>query len=246
MRVVAGNCRGTGAVLNVCIGFVPDWVKILNYDDDAALSPYAHWNKYFSTDAEIEGYGGTWDAALLALYTQAGGIQPYYGGVLMDSTTQPSVVYGHANVDCVTWDDRDYRYKTGEGPHSLADSAGDTIDTWSTDTAASYTGSFNADSTGTYIGIGSEICIDNDWYHIVTFSTSSATADAVELNLVPTRPGGRTLTSARISKITGKYGTCGFPIARNDYTKPGFKMAAMANVNVSGEMFMFEAGTYDN
>jgi hypothetical protein len=248
MRVVAGNCRGTALALTLCIGFVPDWVKIYNYDDGGNEFPFAYWMKYFSTDAELEGYENVWDDMdVFVDYTQGEGIQPYYGGATLNSTTQPSVVYGHANVDYVTWDDVDYRFATGKGPHSRTDSAGDTIDKWTIDTLSAWTGHFNAVATGTYIGAGSRICIDGVFYSILVLS-ASGTANDVELSAAPVRPGGLALTSGAITKITGKYGNCGYPMQRGDVTPAGFKMLCTSGsvVNVATEMFMFEAGTYDN
>jgi hypothetical protein len=240
MRVVAGTCRGTGAILNVCIGFVPDFVNIYNFGDAGTEFPFTVWNKFFSTDAELEGFSNVWsDMDAFADHTQAEGIQPHYGGVLMNSTTQPSITYGNAGVDYVTWDDVDYRYTTNKGPYPRTDALINTIDTWTTDTGASYTGKFNADVTGT-------ICIAGNWYTITVLTASQGSADdEVQLSMTPVGPAGRTLTSAAITHISGMYGSCGYPVARNDYSKPGFKMAAISTVNTAAEMFMFEAGTYD-
>jgi hypothetical protein len=246
MRVVSGYCRGTGAILNVCIGFVPDWVKIYNFGDAGSVLPIAIWNKHFLADACIEGYANDFaNADALADLTQAEGIQPYTGGHIMDGTTQPSTVYGNAGVDYVTWDDVDYRYQDGTGPYPRTDATGATIDTWTLDTQGSYTGSFNALLTGTYTGAGSRIQIEGHWYTITVASTET-TADDVQLNMDPINKKGEYVYTGAIQFITGMYGTCGYPVALGDVAKPGFKMAAISTVNESGEMFSFEAGTYDD
>jgi len=249
MRVVSGSCRGTGAILYLCIGFVPDWVKVYNFGDATTVVPITIWNKYFRTDATLEGFSNDFDNAdALADHTQAEGIQPYIGGHLMDTTNQPSVTYGNASVDFVTWDYVDYRYKSGTGPHSRWDAEGETIDMWYTDTAGSYTGHFNDDVVGTYIGPGSTVCIAGNWYIITVLAAGAGSAaNAVQLNIAPIAPGGKVLPSAAVSKITGMYGSCGYPVARNGLAPPGFKLeGALGVVNTSGEMFMFEAGQYDN
>lgn len=246
MKVVSGSCRGTGAVLYVCIGFVPDWVKVYNFGDADAVLPITIWNKYFRTDATLEGFTNDFvNADAFADHTQAEGIQPYLGGLLLDSTSQPSVTYGHADVDYVTWDYCDYRYQSGTGPYPRTDATGDTIDTWYTDTAASYTGHLNALLTGTYTGAGSRIQIENKWYTITVASTET-TANDVELNMTPINQKAETIYEGKVQFITGMYGNCGFPVQRGEVAKPGFKIAAISTVNVSGEMFSFEAGTYDN
>lgn len=248
MKVVAGNCRGTGQIMYLCIGFVPDWVRIYNYGDAGFALPFALWHKHWSADAWIEGASNIASNMSGKLdLTQAEGIQPYYGGTLMTSTTQPSITYGHANVDFVTWDYCDYRYAAGEGPFPRQDAEGLTIDTWKADTPASYTGSFNDDVVGAYIGPGSRICIEDKWYTITVLAAGAgAVADAVQLSKTPVDDNSNTLSTGRITYISGMYGNCGYPVARGDVAPAGFKIAAITNVNVITEMFAFEAGLYDN
>lgn len=247
MKVVAGNARGTGATLYVCCGFVPDWVKVITYGDAGNEMPWAHWTKYFAANGEVEGFSNLGsDADAHGDLEQEAGISAYVGGTLMTTTTQPSVTYGNASVDYVTWDDRDYRYASGEGPFDLQDSAGSTIDTYTVDTAGSWTGHFNDDVTGTYIGAGSRICIAGNWYSILVLTGGQGvSSDEVELSGAPMGRNGNTLTSATVSFIGGMYGNCGYPVARNSVAPAGFRLNAITNVNVSGEMFMFEAGVYD-
>jgi hypothetical protein len=246
MRAVAGYCRGTGQILNLCIGFVPDFVNIYNFGDAGSVLPVTIWNKHFSADACLEGYtNDSVDGNALADHTQAEGIQPYLGGYIMDSVTQPSTTYGASTVDCFTWDTVDYRYQSGTGPHPRTDATGATIDTWTLDTKGSYTGSFNALLTGTYTGAGSRIQIDGHWYTITVASTET-TADDVELSMDPINKKGELVYKGAIQFITGMYGTCGYPVALGAVSKPGFKLAAISTVNEDTEMFSFEAGTYDS
>lgn len=43
-----GTVEGTGAALNVALGFVPDYVKVFNYDDAGALFSTLEWWKGMS------------------------------------------------------------------------------------------------------------------------------------------------------------------------------------------------------
>ena len=43
--IKTGTIKGTGATLNVEVGFVPSYVKVLNIDDAGALAPTIEWCK---------------------------------------------------------------------------------------------------------------------------------------------------------------------------------------------------------
>lgn len=38
-----GNVEGTGAAINISLGFIPRYVKCFNYDDAGALAPVMEW-----------------------------------------------------------------------------------------------------------------------------------------------------------------------------------------------------------
>lgn len=42
-QVKTGSVEGTGAAINVQLGFVPDYVKCFNYDDAGGLAPTIEW-----------------------------------------------------------------------------------------------------------------------------------------------------------------------------------------------------------
>lgn len=42
-NIRTGTVEGTGAAINIKIGFVPDYVKVFNYDDDGSLFPTLEW-----------------------------------------------------------------------------------------------------------------------------------------------------------------------------------------------------------
>jgi hypothetical protein len=150
-------------------------------------------------------------------------------------------------VDYVTWDDCDYRYADGEGSFPRQDSVGVTIDTWFLDTPGSYTGRFNEDVVGAYIGPNSRVCVEDKWYWITALTAGQGVgADEVQLSLEPVDSKSHILSTGRVTFISGIYGNCGYPVARGDFSPAGFRLGAAGAVNASGEMFAFEAGTYDN
>ena len=141
------------------------------------------------------------------------GIAPYYGGDLMTTTNQTDVAYA-GNPVFIERDDRDYRYYTETAKGIFGDAATETITTWTLDTAGTPTGSFNADVTGTYIGMGSIIRIQDDSnkqrYITATITANLSTAGAVadEVYLSAAIPSGV------VSFIGGKYTYIAVPIGQ--------------------------------
>lgn len=224
-KMISGTFNGTGAALYLCIGFIPDFVDIYAAED--AELAHAHWNKGFTAAESVEGFIDHGGAQATVLYTAGTGIRPYYGRELMTSTIQTSTTYG-SGVYLVK-DNRDYR--------SVDLASGDvTVDTWTLDTSGSRSGHFNEDVAGTYIGEGSKIKIDNRWYVIesVTGGTGEA-SDEVVLNYAA--------PSGEVQFITGMYDYV--PLALNKVSPEGFYLAATTEINVSGQINMFVAGTYD-
>lgn len=42
-NIATGTVEGTGAAINVSVGFVPHYVKVFNYDDAGGLAPTLEW-----------------------------------------------------------------------------------------------------------------------------------------------------------------------------------------------------------
>lgn len=42
-QVVTGSIAGTGATINISLGFIPRYVKVFNYNDAGALYPTVEW-----------------------------------------------------------------------------------------------------------------------------------------------------------------------------------------------------------
>lgn len=226
MKKIGGRFHGTGAALYVCIGFVPDWIRMWNVE--TATPAWLEWNRHMAQVLCNEGIVRDTDGGALADLAQGEGIQTFYGGTVMNSTNQPSVTYGNASVDYVIQDKKDYRFMADDAV--TAD-----IDTWTLDSG--YAGHFNSDVTGTYIAAGSEIVIDGNLYHIMVLTAAQGSA-ASEVTLSHTG-----VASGDVQYIGGRYGFKPIPIG--DTAPAGF-VTRETTVNESGMIVAFEAGLYDN
>ena len=231
MRRVGGTFNGTGANLYLCIGFVPDWVKVWNLEGTQGIS--LEWNINMMRAAEtVEGLQFTGADVACAALTIGTGLLPHYGGVTLTSTQAGTVTYGEGVY--LKWDPVDYRFYSGNSPHGLGDAVAYDIVKWTLDTAASNTGHFNEDVNGTYIGEGSKIVIDGKKYTIVACSNGEDT-DEVTLS--------HSVKSGEIQYISGMYDMK--PMIEGETTAEGF-LIYDATVNVNDQMCCFEAGKYDN
>lgn len=84
-RYARGTCDGTGAAINVCLGFVPKKVIVKNFEDAGGLYPYLEWDAMDALVAAIaEGIKtmglSDLDFDRVPLADAAGGIDPYDGG----------------------------------------------------------------------------------------------------------------------------------------------------------------------
>ncbi len=226
---IGGNWNGTGATVYICCGFVPDYVFVWNLEGTAQLGSY--WNKHFRAAETIEGVAiaGDWVATEQTLGL---GIQPYFGGELLTTTNQTSTTYGEGVY--LEPDYHDYRKVNSAALGVVGDAISNDIDTWTLGSGTNYTGNFNADVTGTYIGEGSPICIDGKWYTITALTASQGiSANEVTLSMPA--------ASGKITSIQGKNGYS--PCAVGSITKPGFKLIN-TTTNVNDALMAFEAGLY--
>jgi len=86
-NVVFGTCDGTGAAINVCLGWTPRYVKVWNLEDAGALLPALEWVNHMAlvaaTDEGVKETGiddTDYDRTVLA----ADGIAAYAGGTLLE------------------------------------------------------------------------------------------------------------------------------------------------------------------
>jgi len=225
---IGGRFNGTGADLYICVGFVPDFIKVWNVEASTPLS--IEWNKHMGDVLANEGILRPADGGATQDLANGEGIKRYYGGDLLTSTNQTSVTYGEGVY--LVEDSQDYRRYPASGV--TGDAVAEDIDTWTLYSA--YTGYFNGDVTGTYIGEGSPICIDGKWYTIVVLAAGEGEAtDEVTLSETGVKSGN-------VNFIGGMYGYK--PLALNKVTPAGFRISN-TDLNVNDAIVAFECGLYD-
>ena len=215
----SGTFNGTGADLYLSLGFVPDWVKIrtLETTDEEQIE----WSKNMRS---IEAFGGfdTDDDGTVTPIVLAAGIAEYLGGDLISSA---STIY------LARLADQDMRSK----------GTGDVINAWTLGSSANRTGNFNAVANTTYVGEGARICVGSEtvgqgvWATILAMTSNGEAANEVTLS--------KALSSGTILALRPMYDMSGVPAGT--VTKAGFFIDSTASVNTSGELCMFEAGTYN-
>jgi hypothetical protein len=225
MKTISGSFNGTGADLYICLGFVPDFVKIKNNEGTQILE--LDWNIEMMRVAEVsEGNQIVGSSSTVTALTAGAGILPYYGRETLTSTMAGTVTYGEGVY--LKRDDKDYREGGDDG-----DAVSDTINAWTL--TSGYTGYFNEDVTGTYIGEGSFIIIDGLRYAIQSLTAGQGEA-AGEVTISHTG-----IHSGLVEYISGKYGYK--PMVAAETTKEGF-LISNTTINVNDEMCSFVAGTY--
>lgn len=236
MRRIGGTFNGTGADVYLCIGFVPDWVRVWNLEGATLLG--LEWNINMMRALEVvEGVQiaseATISARVATALTIGTGLLPYFGGDALDATSAGTTTYGEGVY--LKPDNNDYRKLAVNSPDGVGDASTEDIVKWTLDTAAANTGHFNAGVAETYIGEGSKIIIDGRIYAIVALTTDGDAADQVTLSH-PAKTG-------EIQFIGPMYDYK--PMVAGEVTKEGF-LIANATVNVNDAMMAFEAGKYDN
>jgi len=224
-----GVFNGTGADVYICVGFVPDWIKLWNTATNTPCS--IEWNRGMMSDV-LCNEGVYVDNAGGAVQDLASGegVTPYYGGATLTSTTAGTTTYGEGVY--LQADDRDYRYYNDD-QRSWGDAENTDINKWTLDSG--YQGHFNDDVVGTYIGEGSPICIDGRWYTITVLAGAAGSgASAVTLSHTG-------VSSGEVQYIGGKYGYR--PMVASDITKDGFRISN-TTVNENNMLVAFECGTW--
>ena len=243
-KIVSGTYNGTGAAVYVCCGFIPDEVEVVSLEDAAAARVV--WSRNYRSADMSDGYLDTNGATAHTLYTSGTGIQPYYGGDVMTSSNQTSTGYGEGvYLGRITdMDLNDARHLSNLN-YPAGDGEGATIDTWTLDTSANRTGSFNVDiDAAPWIGEGSVIIIDvggtqknvvRTFIEAVSASAGSA-ADEVTLT---------TATGSGLIRYIGpSYDYVPVPLTK--VTPAGFVMNATSVINVNDETQYFKAIKYDD
>jgi len=215
MRIIQGHFNGTGADVYLCLGVLPYNIVMWGLDD-ATVETY-EWDRAMLHEIlTVEGISRPKAGGAVEDHAFGEGIAPYRGGELLTTTNQTSTTYGEGVF--LERDDTDYRYFTDSAVGISGDAATETIDTWTLETAATPTGMFNADATGTYIGKGSAIRIIDDsnkhTYDVcITADLSTAGGATNEVTLSEAVPSGT------VTFIGGKHGYK--PMAVGKVTKAG-------------------------
>jgi hypothetical protein len=227
---ISGTFNGTGAAVYLCLGFIPDKFRLFNFETSNDYE--IEWDKLMMRSGEfVEGrqiHTGTTYRQITAL-TKGTGILPYRGGKVLSTTDAGTTTYAEGTY--LKKDSRDYRRVNNPSKGIVGDAVSNDIITWTLGSATNYTGNFNADVTGTYIGEGSPICIDGKWYVIISL-TGGAGISANEVTLSENVPSGN------VEFIGGMYDM--IPMVANEVTKDGLYIAN-TTVNANNALIGFEA-----
>jgi len=235
MQIITGHFEGTGAVLYLQLGSIPHQIRIYNLG--GATPDEMIWDEVMACDIlTTEGLVRTGNGGAVVDNVFGAGISPYYGGDLLTTTNQSDTTYGGGVY--IERDDKDYRQVTNAAAGISGDAATEDITTWTLDTAATPTGSFNGDVTGAYIGPGSEIRIQSsDRKHVYKAYIQTLTAGqgvtANEVRLSWAVPSGT------VEFIGGMYGYK--PSAIGAVTMPGMVITMVTPINVNAEHHSFVA-----
>lgn len=230
---MAGVFNGTGADVTLCIGFIPDYVTLWNLQGTQGIKLV--WNKGMQRATEVvEGIHFTGSDVTASALTKGNGILSYYGGITLASADVGTTTYGSTNAVYLKPDYFDYRRVTDVATGIVGDAVSTLLDTWTLTNASNYTGKFNSNVNGTYIGAGSSININGKTYAIVGLSNDGDADDDVTLSHLA--------KSGTIHAIHGMYDYK--PMVAGEVSKDGF-LISDSTVNVSAAQIAFEAGQYD-
>lgn len=96
-QIVVGTCDGTGAAINVCLGFKPSLVEVWNLDDTTDL-PHLVWHK-----------------SMAAITTATHGVlDKTIAGVVKDDLATAGISH-YAGGAVLTWDAAQSRWETSAG-----------------------------------------------------------------------------------------------------------------------------------
>jgi len=216
METARAIIKATAATLTPCIGFVPTTLRVVNLTDRTQL---------------------VWTDTMLALANQRYGLAIGATGTAGTVNTAAAGVVVYAGGDKLSAASTQYLRLLEADQSDVDVSAGSPITTFDLDTAANYTGHFDADATGATIGPGSKITFDGkSKVYTITALTAGAGAAADEVTL-DSSPGSGTL---RVTKIWSMYDYTGAP--SGTVCKAGFTIGASATVNnTDGDKLLIEA-----
>lgn len=227
---VCGNLLGTGAILKVACGFLPDRVRVVNITN--AKLPEIEWNRFLVDSTVVGGIkriqlhatDATDTTKSPAKLAAAAGISLYNGGDILTA----------ASTSIFIPDPKSDKRETG----TLG-----SITKWTLGNLTNRTGNFNAGVNTTDVGVGSRITVGNPLAvdgklsaTIVAITNDGDAANEITLDVA--------LPTGLVLGLTGK---CNFIPATPNANLPtilvpqGFQLAADTDVNVSTNILFFEA-----
>lgn len=219
--------RGTGAAQTICLGFKPDWVRLKNLS--SATKAGINWNRFMLAVPATAGglltklvvdSGATGNATEAVLAISAGVIT-YTGGTVL--TADDSAIK--------VWDPNPEKRDAG----TLG-----TVNLWTLETAANKTGKFNAGVLTSAVGPGSKVAIMSPhgverWYTITAMTNDGDAANEVTLD-----------AAAPTGEVTAIRGNAALVGAKaGDKLDDGIRILETAAVNISAELIVLEAGTWE-
>lgn len=236
MNYMSGTFNPTAAVCYLCLGAIPYHIEI--YGLEGVTPDIVIWNRFMQHDSlTIEGIMIPTGLGAIADFARGEGIRPYWGGDEMTSSNQTSVTYGEGVY--LRRDDKDYRYYTDSAAGISGDASTETIDTWTLDSATNFTGSFNGNVTGTYIGEGSPIRIQETdvprRVYDVAITSLAAGAGSADNAVTLSYP----VPSGAVTYIGGMDGFIPVPIG--EITTPGMRINLTTTPFVNDELCGFWA-----
>jgi hypothetical protein len=230
--------NGTGAAVYLCLGFIPDYVKIIS-GEDADLG-MIEWYRNAGCAEIARGIHNVGISGVVqqdARTVADGGIVIYDGGEELTVSNQTSIAYGEGVY--LAPDTRDFRLSSVDVLNP-GDGSGDDVMRWVLGNGTNKTGNFlgvtgiGADVVGTYVGEGSRIKIRSARYGsfpeydaMITALTAGQGGAANEVTL------DRAIPSGDIVRLGGKFGLA--PMARGLTTLPGILLEMTSVVNVNDE-----------
>lgn len=161
-QVVSGTFDGqTANPIYIGVGFVPDWVKVVNAEAAAAAS--ISWSVNNRAVEQLAGTVNAGAAGTNSVRTIGTGIAVYRGG---------DVLTAAAATNYLVRDSADYR---GSG-------TGADVTYWTLDTNSTRYGHFDATPSTTYVGEGSRINIEGKWYTIMAMAADATVKGSVLLD----------------------------------------------------------------
>lgn len=224
----SGIILATGAAIKLSLGFRPDRVR-LSQITDTSVMPQIDWHYRFASVAAVA--GGTLrytdsTARKEALLTSALGITPYNGGEIVASGNTTN--YGPLTLLNL--------WPTGSLSVDQKAAGGTNILKWTLDTAANFTGHFDAGISTTYVKVGSIVEIGPDQGPIVRATITAITntgtaADEITLD--------RAVPTGKVWRISYPYEFAA--LAAGTKTLEGITIGLDTKVNLSGKLVLVEA-----